>query len=110
MVWPDCLAMGAQLDALRGNHDAAERQLREAIDHLRRRGWTAPFKSSAGMRPGELLTDAGRPDEAMVVLSEEEQAAERAGTPGALGTIRRLKARVVGGEEGRELLEEAVAL
>lgn len=84
------------LDVLRGNHHAAERQLREAIDPLRQRGRTAPFKAGAGLQRGELLTDVGRPDEALAVLAEEEQAAERAGTPGALGTIRRLNARAPG--------------
>ena len=93
IVWPDRLSLGAELDALRGQYDASERQLREALEHLRRRGWTAPFKAGAGFRLGAVLAAAGRPDEALAVLAEEEQAAERAGTPGALGTARRLRGR-----------------
>jgi DNA-binding NarL/FixJ family response regulator len=60
---------------------------------VRARGWTTPLKSLAGIRLAETLLDQGRPGEARAVLDEEEAAARRAGTPGTLGMILRVRGR-----------------
>lgn len=100
----DVLGVRAELHLARGRLEAAEAEARRARELIRVRGWTTPLKALAGIRLGEILLEAGRREEALAVLAEEEAAARRAGTPGTLGMILRAQGRV---DEAVTLLERS---
>lgn len=100
----DLISARAELLRLRGRLDEAERELRRAQALVRARGWTAPLKSLAGLRLAETLIDGESLDAAGRVLDEEEAIARRAGTPGTLGMILRVRGRIDGE------FDEAIAL
>ncbi len=108
IIAPDFLAIRGAVRRLRGRGEEAERDMRTAVRLLDERGWRSPLKARAALWLAELLGDRGDRDEALELLAREEATTRRAGTDGTLGTVLRLRGRYTAGDEGLELLREAV--
>jgi DNA-binding CsgD family transcriptional regulator len=89
-------------------HADAEADARRALELLDERGWRAPMVSRAPLRLARQLGHRGEEAAALELLDDAEAVARRAGTTGAVGSILRVRGRVVGGRQGLELLSEAV--
>ncbi|MDW5596363.1 LuxR C-terminal-related transcriptional regulator, partial [Conexibacter stalactiti] len=110
IVYPDFLSARAMVRWQRGGREVAEADLREARAVLIAGGWRAPLKSMASLRLIHLLAERGERDEALALADEEEAIVRGIGTPGALGLVLHARGLALGGEEGIELMGEAVAL
>ncbi len=93
----------AELAVDRGDYAAALEPARQAFDRL-----VGDNFSAIGCDLAVVLAAVGRADEAADVAREMLRRAERIQSPQALGIARATLGRIVGGEEGITLLEQAV--
>ena len=96
------------LHRARGDRVAAEADFRRAHGLAQARGWRAPLVGRAGLRLAHVLGDRGAVDEALALADAMEADARSAATHGALGMVLALRGRLVGGDDGVDLLRAAV--
>ncbi len=110
VVEPFCLAARGAVRAATGRTDAAEDDLRLAVEQGESRGWRSPRITWARLRLAALLAAAGDREQALEVIAPDVEAAARIGAPGTLGAVLRVRAMALEGEQRLESLSEAAAL